>query len=146
MGTEHLMAMPQQVSLMSDEIKDGTSSMRFFVPAGRRILVVEDDGDRIVWFKQRMPNAMFAETAEHAIRLLAAHKFNVVFLDHDLHWTHIADISIFKGTGREVAKLLQTMEFQGQVVIHSRNPIGAAIMGKYLPHAQVAPFGTFEIN
>lgn len=140
------MPMSQQVSLMSDEIRDGTSSMRFSISAGWNVLVLDDDLDRHAWFEQRMPNAMFAETAEHALHLLATNKFHVVFLDHDLHWTHIADIGIFKGTGREVASFMQTTKFDGVVVIHSRNPIGAAIMGRYLPNAHQTPFGTFEIS
>jgi hypothetical protein len=32
--------------------------MRFFIPADWRILVLEDDRDRIVGFKQRMPDAL----------------------------------------------------------------------------------------
>jgi hypothetical protein len=98
------MAMSQEVSLLS-EIKDGTSSMCFSISAGRNVLVLDDDLDRHAWFKQRM-HAMFAETAEQAMRLLARYKFNATFLDHDLHWTHIADIGIFKGTGQEVAKFM----------------------------------------
>jgi hypothetical protein len=43
--------------------------MRFFIPADWRVLVLEDDSDRIVWFKKRLPNAQFTETAEEAIRL-----------------------------------------------------------------------------
>ena len=52
--------------------------MRFFIPAGWKVLVLEDDGDRIVWFSERMPNAMFAETAEEALALLQADKFAVL--------------------------------------------------------------------
>jgi hypothetical protein len=131
---------------MSDEIRDATSSMRFSISAGWNVLVLDDDLDRHAWFKQRMPDATFAETAEQAMRLLQRYKFHAAFLDHDLHWTHIADIGIFKGTGREVASFMQMAKFGGVVVIHSRNPIGAAIMGRYLPQAQIAPFGTFEIS
>jgi len=140
------MAMSQQVSLMSNEIRDGTSSMRFSISAGWNVLVLDDDLDRHAWFKQRMPDAKFAETAEQAMRLLARYKFNAAFLDHDLHWTHLSSIKIFKGTGREVAKFMQDMNFKGSVVIHSKNPIGADLMCEFLPHAHIAPFGTFEIS
>ena len=134
-----------KVSLLT-QTKEGTSSMRFSIPAGWRVLVLEDDGDRIGWFKQRMPSAMFAETAEQAIKLLGMYKFNAAFLDHDLHPTHLLSIKIFKGTGREVAKFMQDMDFKGPVVIHSKNPIGADLMCEFLPHAHIAPFGTFEIS
>jgi hypothetical protein len=133
------------VSLLS-ESKDGTSSMRFFIPAGWRILVLEDDDQRIAWFKRRMPDAMVGKTAEQAITLLARYKFNAAFLDHDLHPTHLTSIKIFKGTGREVAKFMQSMDFKGSVVIHSKNPIGADLMCEFLPHAHTAPFGSFEIG
>lgn len=53
-------------------------------------------------------------------------------------------IKIFKGAGREVARFMQTTQFEGVVVIHSRNLIGADMICDYLPNARVAPFGEFE--
>lgn len=55
-------------------------------------------------------------------------------------------IKIFKGAGREVARFMQTTQFEGVVVIHSRNLIGADMMCEYLPNAHVAPFGEFELG
>jgi hypothetical protein len=57
-----------------------------------------------------------------------------------------ADNSIFKGTGKEVARFLAEKGFRGIVVIHSRHEEGAAEMKKYLPQAKLAPFGEFEIE
>jgi hypothetical protein len=68
----------------------------------------------------------------------------VIFLDHDLHWMH-ADNSIFKGTGKEVARFLAEKDFQGIVIIHSRHEEGAAAMKKYISNARLAPFGSFDI-
>ena len=56
-----------------------------------------------------------------------------------------ADNTIFKGTGKEVARFMAERGFQGIVVIHSRHEEGSAAMKKYLPKARLAPFGTFEI-
>ena len=69
----------------------------------------------------------------------------MVFLDHDLHWMH-ADNSIFKGTGKEVARSLAEKGFQGIVIIHSRHEEGAAAMKKYLSNARLAPFGSFDMS
>jgi hypothetical protein len=108
------------------------------------VLVLEDTEDSISWFRQRLPKAVFARCAKDALRALSQQDFKVVFLDHDLHWLH-ADNSIFKGTGKEVARFLNEKEFQGIVVIHSRHEEGAAAMKKHLPTAKLAPFGEFEI-
>src|ERR1700758_399318 len=101
----------------------------FHIPTDWHVLVVEDTEDRISWFRQRMPKAVFAKTAEAALRALSQQEFKVAFLDHDLHWMD-ADNSIFKGTGKEVARFLAQKGFQGIVIIHSRYEEGAAAMKK----------------
>ena len=109
------------------------------------VLVVEDTEDRISWFRQRLPQAVFAKSAEAALQAMSQQEFKVAFLDHDLHWMH-ADNTIFKGTGKELAKYMAECGFGGIVVIHSRHEEGAAVMKKYLPNARLAPFGSFEIT
>jgi len=121
-----------------------TVHQKFHIRADWRVLVVEDREDRISWFRVRLPNAVFAKNAEAALQALNQHEFKVAFLDHDLHWMH-ADNTIFKGTGKEVARYMAQHRFQGIVVIHSRHEEGAAVMKKFLPKARLAPFGTFEI-
>jgi len=108
------------------------------------VLVVEDTENRISWFRQRLPNAVFAKNAEAALRALSQQEFKVVFLDHDLHWMH-ADNSIPKGTGKEVARFMAQQRFKGIVIIHSKHMEGAAMMKKFLPNARLAPFDTFDI-
>lgn len=120
-------------------------SEQFHIPPDWPVLVVEDTEDRISWFRKRMPKAVFAKNAEAALRALGQQEFKVVFLDHDLHWMH-ADNSIFKGTGKEVARFLAEKDFQGIVIIHSKHEEGAAVMHKYLSNARIAPFGSFEIT
>ena len=118
---------------------------KFHIPTDWLVLVVEDTEDRISWFRKRMPKAVFAKNAEAAFRVLDQQEFKVIFLDHDLHWMH-ADNSIFKGTGKEVARFLAEKGFQGIVIIHSKHEEGAAAMKKYLSNARLAPFGSFDIT
>jgi CheY-like chemotaxis protein len=120
-------------------------SEQFHIPSDWTVLVVEDTEDRISWFRQRMPKAVFAKNAEAALRALEQQDFKMIFLDHDLHWMH-ADNSIFKGTGKEVARFIAKNGFQGKVIIHSRHVEGASAMKKYLSNARLALFGSFEIN
>ena len=96
----------------------------FHIPTDWPVLVLEDTEDRISWFRQSLPHATFAKTAEEAFCAMSLRTFKVLFLDHDLHWMH-ADNSIFKGTGKEVAHSLAESAFQGIVVIHSKNEEGA---------------------
>jgi CheY-like chemotaxis protein len=117
---------------------------QFHIPTDWPVLVVEDTEDRISWFRQRLPNAVFAKCAKDAFRALNQQEFKVIFLDHDLHWMH-ADNSVFKGTGKEVARFLAEKDFQGIVIIHSRHEEGAAAMKKYISNARLAPFGSFDI-
>ncbi|MGA7794139.1 MAG: cyclic-phosphate processing receiver domain-containing protein [Candidatus Acidiferrales bacterium] len=118
---------------------------QFHIRADWPVLVVEDTEDRISWFRKRLPKAVFAKNAEAAFRALSRQEFKVAFLDHDLHWMH-ADNSIFKGTGKEVARFMAQQGFKGIVIIHSKHVEGAAIMKKYLSNARLAPFGSFEIT
>jgi CheY-like chemotaxis protein len=117
---------------------------QFHIPTDWPGLVVEDTEDRISWFRERLPNAVFAKCAKDAFRALNQQEFKVIFLDHDLHWMH-ADNSIFKETGKEVARVLAEKDFQGIAIIHSRHEEGAAAMKKYLSNAKLAPFGSFDI-
>jgi hypothetical protein len=124
----------------------GTSTVKAYtVQPGWAILVLEDTPERIAWFKERVPEAVYVSTADDAIRELSAREFRVVFLDHDLHWMH-ADNSIVKGTGKEVALHLAKTNFQGIVVIHSKHEAAVAVMLKILPRAHAARFGEFEIR
>jgi len=120
--------------------------MTFTVQPDWKVLVLEDAPERIVWFKERVPDAVYVATAHDAIQALTQQDFRVVFLDHDLHWMHAADHTIVKGTGKEVAMHLKKTGFKGIVVIHSKNEDGARVMLKILPGAKVARFGEFEIN
>src|ERR1700745_480038 len=116
-----------------------TISEQFHIRADWRVLVLEDTEDRISWFRQRLPNATFAKNAETALEALSREEFKAAFLDDDLHWMQ-ADTSIFRETGKEVARFKAKQGFRGIVIMHSRHEEGAAAMKKYLPQARLAPF------
>lgn len=117
----------------------------FTVQSDWAVLVLEDMPERIVWFKERIPHAVYVATADEAMEALSSQEFRVIFLDHDLHWMH-ADNTIFKGTGKEVATHIARMKFEGIVVIHSKNEAGVKSMLAILPRARVARFGEFDIS
>ena len=119
--------------------------MTFTIHPNWKVLVLEDTPERIAWFKERLPNAVYVTTAENAIDRIRRHTFNVVFLDHDLHWMH-ADNTIVKGTGKEVALYLKKIDFPGIIVIHSKHDEAADVMRNILPNAKRARFEEFEIN
>lgn len=119
--------------------------MNFCVSPSWPVLVLEDDEDRISWFRARLSNAAFAKTSEQAITLLSSREFRVVFLDHDLHWMDAGFPDRQHGNGKEVARYLARTGFQGIVVIHSKSE-QAEVMARILPNAKVCPFGSFEIS
>jgi CheY-like chemotaxis protein len=120
--------------------------MNYTIQTDWKVLVLEDTEERISWFKERVPDAVYCTTAADAIRELSSQDFQVVFLDHDLHWMHAADNTIVQGTGKQVALHLKKTGFHGIVVIHSKNENGVEVMQKILPTAKIARFGDFEIQ
>jgi CheY-like chemotaxis protein len=117
----------------------------FNVQSDWPVLVLEDTPERVTWFKERLPQAVYVTTADAAIEALKSQEFRAVFLDHDLHWMHAADNAIVKGTGKEVAMHLKKVSFPGVIVIHSKNEDAADVMCRILPHAKRARFDEFEI-
>src|ERR1700733_1111940 len=116
----------------------------FNVQSDWAVLVLEDTPERIAWFKQRLPQAVYCASADAAIAALKSQQFRAVFLDHDLHWMH-ADNTIVKGTGKEVALHLKKTSFPGVIVIHSKHDEAADVMQTLLPHAKRTRFDEFEI-
>jgi hypothetical protein len=118
--------------------------MKFIVPTDWSVLVLEDTESRIAWFRERLPQATFYTSAVQAISALKDKTFQAAFLDHDLgfddHHTRP------NGTGGEVARYMAETRFEGVVVLHSVNAPARDYMVGLLPHAHVAPFGTFEIE
>lgn len=119
--------------------------MNFTVPDHWRVFVLDDTEDRISWFRQRIPGVRYAKTCDEALRILAAEKFDLVFLDHDLSWMDAGFPDRQHGNGKEVARYLARTGFPGRVVIHSRSE-QAPVMAKILPEAIVVRFGDFDLH
>jgi hypothetical protein len=117
----------------------------FRIPSSWRVFVLDDCEDRISWFRQRMPQAVFAKTSEAALEILSEGTFDAAFLDHDLTWMDAGFPERKHGNGKEVARFLAIRRFRGVVVIHSRSD-QAEVMAKILPGAHVVKFGEFEIS
>ena len=111
-----------------------------------KVFVLEDSPERIAWFRQRIPRAVVASNAEHALALLDEQTFDVCFLDHDLNFSDVAFPDTRPGSGQRVAHYLAQERFSGIVVIHSVNEAGARAMKSHLPQSHVMPFGTFELE
>lgn len=121
-----------------------------------KVLLLEDDPDRLRWFRQRLPAGLFhTSSADEAIQKIATSEpFDVMFLDHDLS---IADQSYRLRENHEFnsgSKFAQSFVEHGfvanSIVIHSWNPGGAVNMAhifeQYGAKAAYLPFGTFEIR
>lgn len=93
-----------------------------------KILILEDDIERIVQFKKNMSDGnllVFVDDPKEAIDLLQEGKWDVLFLDHDLGGQVFVPSG--KNTGYEVATFLEVnKEFRPEtIVVHSMNPVGA---------------------
>src|SRR2546430_13310213 len=110
------------------------------VPRDATVFILEDSGERLQWFFERLTNARYSSNVEDALPLLASLGKNAfVFLDHDLHWRDVAGHK--PGSGLRVAHFLAKSGFKGRVVIHLVNEPGAPVMKPCLPHAELHPFG-----
>lgn len=116
----------------------------------KRILVVEDDIQRIRWFRDNLPadaEVHYIDIATRGVEFVKKNKYDMVFLDHDL-----GNIQGMDNTGYTVAKALsKTGNTSTEVVIHSWNPIGARQMVECLRSngfnkVVESRFGSFSIN
>lgn len=113
-----------------------------------RVLVLEDNGSRIRKFRRELVGnvADFARDADTALALIAAHSYDLIFLDHDLGGEEMVD-SGGANTGYLVASRLARDGKNGaaHVVLHSCNPAGAMMMALALPRAVSVPFVSLDI-
>jgi hypothetical protein len=121
------------------------------IPQAARELVLDVYSRRLEWFRESVQRAIgriptCCTTVDGFIRELEGGEFDVVFLDHDLCWQDVADPGREHGNGKEAARYLAWMGFRGTVIIHSANEDGAKVMKNCLPQAQLAPFGTFQLE
>lgn len=100
---------------------------------GLRVLIVEDDDERMLTFDAvfRDDTAFRACDADGAIALLGMGGYDLVMLDHDLGPG---------GNGQDVARVIASLPADQQpfVIIHSWNPDGARRMADILIGGGVA--------
>ena len=116
-----------------------------------KVLILEDDYERILWFSNNMylHKIMFVQTAEQAIKFLQSETFDIVFLDHDLcdeHYKYVtvpldADFEKFcqenldATTGFAVARFLAENPQRSpnaQIIIHTMNTVAQKRMSDEL--------------
>lgn len=96
----------------------------------RKILVVEDNSERIKFFKTIFSSAsvlVFAENYNQAVSLLD-NDFDLVFLDHDLEEEHYTGNSLYAdNTGYSLAEYIieNDLLLKAVFIVHSLNPIGS---------------------
>lgn len=118
----------------------------------KRILLVEDDEQRIRWFKQALVGNILdiTDKPDEAIELLKLYNYSLLFLDNDLKNEHYEDMSnMVSGMGYDVALFLE--EFQDNnpdmvTIAHTCNPyagknICQALRGREVMHI---PFPTLK--
>jgi CheY-like chemotaxis protein len=100
----------------------------------RRVLVVEDDEMRCVWFRQKFASHAMDVTSdvEQAVRWLAEREYSTILLDHDLLEEHyFSDERDDERTGYFVAAWLAAhpdRQRDAMIVVHSLNYSGAQRM------------------
>ena len=111
-----------------------------------KILIVEDDDERIHWFRQEFGDfsLTIVKTAQAGISYVENEKFDIIFLDHDLGNRIFVD-SEDLNTGYQVAKVIpKSKNSNTPVVVHSYNPAGVQNIVSILPNSVALPFGTFS--
>lgn len=121
--------------------------IRIRIPRNAKCFLLEDSFERIDWFRSKLPFLDVEDNVDDAIEALSQKAYDFVFLDHDLGLLDYAGASGEVGNGRHVAHYLSGINFVGDnVVIHSWNSIGAAMMKDILKGASAIPFGQFDID
>ena len=106
-----------------------------------RVLIVEDDGARCEWFRDRLRAHELDVTCDpaEAVRWLAERQYELIMLDHDLLDTHyFSDERDDDRTGYAVAAWLAAhpaSQPRAEIVIHSLNYGGSLRMRDLLVEA-----------
>jgi CheY-like chemotaxis protein len=117
---------------------------------GHRILVLEDDANRIEVFREVLGGkhaVSYVETAHDCIELLEREKFDILFLDHDLGGlVYVSEANT--NTGSEVVRWLKLhiQDLNPYIIVHSHNHVAAERMEQDLKRAAFShvyriPFG-----
>ena len=128
------------------------SMTRIRLPYDTEVFLLEDNPERVAWFKSKVPDLTVCYHAASAVAVLKqmrerGEKFDYYFLDHDLGGEMLKMLKSDEKSGYLVAKYLNEIGHMGHdTVIHSHNPAGVKNMKNLLPNALVIPFGGFDIE
>jgi CheY-like chemotaxis protein len=101
-----------------------------------RIFILEDEKNRIDWFKENLKNLFFdltiATSYDEGIKLFSLkEKYDLILLDHDLGGRMYVD-SNDENTGFNFCNYLIEKNVAAPVIIHSMNTVGALKMEELL--------------
>ena len=125
------------------------------IPADKGILIVEDNEERLEWFRTVLSGMRYqiCTSPQEALTWLNSWTPDVVFLDHDCvqRFVDPSDPDFNNLTFFRVAQQLVKDNFDGLVIVHSGNPVGAKRMADLISDRSeakvvIAPFGTFKIE
>lgn len=104
----------------------------------KSVLILEDAPERVDWFKKTFDFVddlllFITKDTDIAFLRLLDTKFDIIFLDHDLDEAKVG-VQNYEDTGLFIAdRLKTTINKETTCIIHSMNPIGAALMVKAHP-------------
>jgi CheY-like chemotaxis protein len=113
-----------------------------------KILILEDNSKRIEQFKLALKDhdVIYTDDALVAIKMLKKHKFDYIFLDHDLgglenEWDE-------ENCGMVVAKYISkhSISKESNVIVHSLNVSRAQEMVYLMENSRYVPFAWNLIN
>jgi hypothetical protein len=132
------------------------------VPQAARVFILEDNSDRIAFFRERLLSSghpvtslFITASVQEACEHLASCGFvyDVMFLDHDLSLESQSlnfRPLLHEESGSTFAQRVPAEGLAKEIVIHSWNPGGARNMhdklSKHVINVRVIPFGTFDLR
>jgi hypothetical protein len=127
-----------------------------YVPAKARVLLLEDDHERIRWFQEQLGASIdWTSSADDAIRYItkAWEPYDLLLLDHDLSildqkYTLDPDAEQNNSGSRFARSFVEGGFVARSIIVHSWNPSGAMHMVRLFEtngnKAAYLPYGTFN--
>ena len=124
------------------------------IPSNHVVLIVEDNEERLERFRAAFHGMRYqvCVSPQEALDFLKDETPNAVFLDHDCvpRFVDSADPDYDTMTFFRVAQQLVKNSYNGLVIVHSGNPVGAKRMADLLSdrseaNVVIAPFGSLKI-
>ena len=109
----------------------------------KKILILEDDPERVRYFTKNFLNAKktISDKVDIIIEKLKESDWDMLFLDHDLGGHTFVPSGKFEQTGYDVAKFLRDNPqfLPKEIFVHSLNPVGSENIMNLIPCKRI-PF------